>query len=325
MILPRRQFLRLGAAATALPVLSRGADAQIYPTRPVRLISPFPAGGPNDILARLIGPWLSERLGQPFIIENRVGTGGNLGTEAAVKAAPDGHTLLMIGVVNTINATLYAKLAFDFERDIAPVAGVMRVPNVVTVNPSVPAKTIPELISYAKSNPGKLSMASGGTGTASHVAGELFKMMTGVDMVHIPYRGAAPALTDLIGGQVQIMFDIMSNSIEHVRAGRLRALAVTTTVRSEALPRIQTVADFIPGYEASAWFGVGAPRNTHAEVLNRLNKEINAGLADAKIKARLADPGGTVFVSSPADFARFIAEDAEKWAKVVRFTGIKAE
>jgi tripartite-type tricarboxylate transporter receptor subunit TctC len=325
MILPRRQFLRLGAAATALPVLSRGADAQIYPTRPVRLISPFPAGGPNDILARLIGPWLSERLGQPFIIENRVGTGGNLGTEAAVKAAPDGHTLLMIGVVNTINATLYAKLAFDFERDIAPVAGVMRVPNVVTVNPSVPAKTIPELISYAKSNPGKLSMASGGTGTASHVAGELFKMMTGVDMVHIPYRGAAPALTDLIGGQVQIMFDIMSNSIEHVRAGRLRALAVTTTVRSEALPRIQTVADFIPGYEASAWFGVGAPRNTPAEVLNRLNKEINAGLADAKIKARLADPGGTVFVSSPADFARFIAEDAEKWAKVVRFTGIKAE
>jgi tripartite-type tricarboxylate transporter receptor subunit TctC len=291
----------------------------------VRLISPFPAGGPNDILARLIGPWLSERLGQPFIIENRVGTGGNLGTEAAVKAAPDGHTLLMIGVVNTINATLYAKLAFDFERDIAPVAGVMRVPNVVTVNPSVPAKTIPELISYAKSNPGKLSMASGGTGTASHVAGELFKMMTGVDMVHIPYRGAAPALTDLIGGQVQIMFDIMSNSIEHVRAGRLRALAVTTTVRSEALPRIQTVADFIPGYEASAWFGVGAPRNTPAEVLNRLNKEINAGLADAKIKARLADPGGTVFVSSPADFARFIAEDAEKWAKVVRFTGIKAE
>jgi tripartite-type tricarboxylate transporter receptor subunit TctC len=325
MILPRRQFLRLGAAATALPVLSRGADAQIYPTRPVRLISPFPAGGPNDILARLIGPWLSERLGQPFIIENRVGTGGNLGTEAAVKAAPDGHTLLMIGVVNTINATLYAKLAFDFERDIAPVAGVMRVPNVVTVNPSVPAKTIPELISYAKSNPGKLSMASGGTGTASHVAGELFKMMTGVDMVHIPYRGAAPALTDLIGGQVQIMFDIMSNSIEHVRAGRLRALAVTTTVRSEALPRIQTVADFIPGYEASAWFGVGAPRNTPAEVLNRLNKEINAGLADAKIKARLADLGGTVFVSSPADFARFIAEDAEKWAKVVRFTGIKAE
>jgi tripartite-type tricarboxylate transporter receptor subunit TctC len=325
MILPRRQFLRLGAAAIALPALSRGADAQIYPTRPVRLISPFPAGGPNDILARLIGPWLSERLGQPFIIENRVGAGGNLGTEAAVKAAPDGHTLLMIGVVNTINATLYAKLAFDFERDIVPVAGVMRVPNVVTVNPSVPARTIPELISYAKSNPGKLSMASGGTGTASHVAGELFKMMTGVDMVHVPYRGAAPALTDLIGGQVQIMFDIMSNSIEHVRAGRLRALAVTTTVRSEALPGIQTVADFIPGYEASAWFGVGAPRNMPAEVLNRLNKEINAGLSDAKIKARLADLGGTVFVSSPADFARFIAEDAEKWAKVVRFSGIKAE
>ena len=325
MILPRRHFLRLAGAAVALPVISRGADAQAYPSRPVRLISPFPAGGPNDVLARLIGPWLSERLGEAFVIENRAGAGGNLGTDAAVKAAPDGHTLLVIGVVNTINATLYDKLAFNFGRDIAPVAGIMRVPNVVTVNPSVPARTVPELISYAKSNPGKLSMASGGTGTASHVAGELFKMMTGVDMVHVPYRGAAPALTDLIGGQVQIMFDIMSNSIEHVRAGRLRALAVTTTARSEALPGIQTVADFIPGYEASAWFGIGAPRNTPAEIIGRLNKEINAGLAEPKIKARLADLGGTVVVGSPADFARFIAEDTQKWAKVIRFAGIKAE
>lgn len=321
----RRRFLHLAIGAATVPVLAKFARAQVYPTRPVRLISPFPAGGPNDILARLIGQWLSERLSQPFIVENRIGASGNIGTEAVVKAVPDGHTLLMIGVVNTINASLYEKLSFDFLRDITPVAGVMRVPNVMEVNPSVPARTVPELIAYAKANPGKLNMASGGNGTASHVAGELFKMMTGVNMLHVPYRGAAPAVTDLMSGQVQVMFDVLSNSIEHIRAAKLRPLAVTTAARSAALPDIPTVGDFVQGYEASAWFGVGAPRNTPVEIVDRLNREINAGLADPRIQGRLASLGGSMFASSPAELGQFISDDAEKWARVIEFASIKAE
>jgi tripartite-type tricarboxylate transporter receptor subunit TctC len=323
MNLPRRQFMRMVGVAAALSAVSRVANAQSYPARPVRLISPFPAGGPNDIVARLIGQWLSERLGQPFVIENRIGAGGNIGTEAAVKAPPDGYTLLVVGVVNTINATLYDKLNFNFIRDIAPVASIMRVPNVMVVNPSIPASTVPDFVAYARANPGKLNMASGGNGTASHVAGELFKMMTGVDLVHVPYRWAAPAVTDLLGGQMHVMFDIMSTSIEHIRAGKLRPLAVTTTARSKALPEVPTVGDFVPGYEASAWFGIGAPKDTPAGIVNKLNDEINAGLADLKIKARLAALGGEAFASSPDDFGKFIGDDTEKWAKVVRFSGAK--
>jgi tripartite-type tricarboxylate transporter receptor subunit TctC len=287
------------------------------------LISPFPAGGPNDIVARLAGQWLSERLGQPFIIENRIGAGGNIGTEAAVRASADGYTLLAIGVVNTINASLYEKLSFDFIRDIAPVAGVMRLPIVMVVNPSIPAKTVPDFVAYAKANPGKFNMASGGNGTASHVAGELFKMMTDVDLVHVPYRGAAPAITDLLSGQVHVMFDIMSTSIEHIRAGQLRPLAVTTPTRSEALPEVPTIGDFVLGYEASAWFGIGAPKDTPAEIVNRLNGEINAALTDPRIRARLSALGGVVFATSPRDFGKFIGDDTEKWAKVVRFSGAK--
>jgi tripartite-type tricarboxylate transporter receptor subunit TctC len=323
MNLLRRQFLHVAGVAAALPAVSLFANAQTYPARPVRLISPFPAGGPNDIVARLVGQWLSQRLGQPFIIENRVGAGGNIGTEAAVKASPDGYTLLVVGVVNTINVSLYDKLSFDFIRDIVPVASVMRLPIVMVVNPSIPAKTVSDFVAYAKANPGKLNMASGGNGTASHVAGELFKMMTDVDLVHVPYRGAAPAVTDLLSGQMQVMFDIMSTSIEHIRAGKLRPLAVTTTTRSEALPEVPTVGDFVPGYEASAWFGVGAPKDTPAEIVNKLNGEINAGLADPKIRARLAALGGGAFASSPYDFGKFIGDDTEKWAKVVRFSGAK--
>ena len=276
MKLPRRQFLHLAAGAAALPAVSRIAWAQAYPTRPVRIIVGFAAGGAADIIARLIGQWLSERLGQPFVIENRPGAGSNIATEAVVRAPPDGYTLLLVGTANAINATLYDKLNFNFIRDIAPVAGIIRVPNVMVVNPSVPAKTVPEFIAYAKANPGKINMASGGIGTAAHVSGELFKMMAGVDMVHVPYRGAAPALTDLLGGQVQVMFASMPSSIEHIRAGKLRALAVTTATRSEALPDIPTVGEFVPGYEASAWYGVGAPKDTPAEIVDKLNKEINA-------------------------------------------------
>jgi tripartite-type tricarboxylate transporter receptor subunit TctC len=321
----RRQFLHLAAGAAALPAVSRIAKAQTYPTRPVRIIVGFAAGGGIDIIARLIGQSLSERLGQEFVIDNRPGAGGNIGTEAVVRAAPDGYTLLLAFSSNAINATLYEKLNFSFIRDIAPVAGVIRVPNVMLVNPSVPAKTVPEFIAYAKANPGKISMASGGIGTPGHVSGELFKMMAGVDMVLVPYRSGGPALTDLIAGQVQVMFPNTGASLEYVKAGKLRALAVTTATRSEALPDLPTVAEFVPGYEASSWFGVGTPKATPAEIVEKLNKEINAGLADPRLKARLADLGGIALAGSPADFGKLIAEETEKWAKVIKFAGIKLE
>jgi tripartite-type tricarboxylate transporter receptor subunit TctC len=325
MKFPRRRFLHLAAGAAALPAVSRIAWAQTYPSRPVRIIVPTAAGGNPDIVARLVGQWLSERLGQPFVIEYRPGAGSNIGAEAVVKALPDGHTLLLVGPSSAINATLYDKLNFNFIRDIAPVASFSRVPFVMVVNSSVPAKTVGELIAYAKSNPGKINMASPGNGTGPHMAGELFKVMAGVDMVHVAYRGTSQALTDLIAGQVQIYFDAISTSIEHIRSGRLRALAVTTATRSEMLPDIPTVGDFVTGYEASAWFGVGAPKNTSAEIVSRLNQEINAGLADAKIKARLANLGATVFPGSPADFGELIAAETEKWGKVVKVSGVKLD
>ena len=324
MKLPRRTFLHLAAGAAALPAVSRIASAQTYPTRPVRIIVGFAAGGGLDIVARLIGQWLSERLGQPFVVENRPGAATNIAIEAAAKSAPDGYTLLLFGSSGAINATFHDKLSFSI-RDIAPVASVERLPNVMAVNPSVPAKTVLEFIAYAKANPGKINMASAGNGSVQHVAGELFKMMTGVNMVHVPYRGGAPALTDLIGGQVQIMFDSMTASIEYIRTGKLRALAVTTTTRAEALPDIPTVGDFVPGYEVASWSGIGAPKNTPVEIVDRLNKEINAALADPKIKARLADLGGTVLAGSPSDFENFVAGEIEKWAKVVKFAGIKPD
>jgi tripartite-type tricarboxylate transporter receptor subunit TctC len=325
MKLPRRQFLHLAAGAAVLPTVSRVARAQAYPTRPVRLIVPFGPAGATDITARLIGQWLSERLGQQFVIENRPGAGGNIGTEAVIRAPADGYTLLMVGGYIAINATLYEKLDFDFIRDIAPVAGIMVAPNVMVVNPSVPAKTVPELIAYAKANPRKLNMASPGVGTTPHVAGELFKMMAGVDMVHVPYRGGGPALTDLLGGQVQVMFVTTVSSIGYIKADRLRALAVTTATRLDVLPDIPTVAEFVPGYEASNWYGLGAPKNTPAEIVAKLNKEINAGLADPGIKARFADLGGTPLVGSPADFSKYIAEETKKWGKVIRAANIKPE
>jgi tripartite-type tricarboxylate transporter receptor subunit TctC len=325
MKLPRRNLLHLAAGAAALLAVSRFARAQAYPTRPVRLIVPFGPAGATDITARLIGQWLSERLGQPFIIENRSGGGTNIATEAVVRAPADGYTLLMVGTTQAINATLYDKLNFRFIRDIAPVAGIISAPNVMVVNPSVPAKTVPELIAYAKANPRKLNMASPGVGTTPHVAGELFKMMAGVDMVHVPYRGGGPALTDLLGGQVQVMFVTTVSSIGYIRADRLRALAVTSATRLEALPDIPTVAEFVPGYEASNWYGLGAPKNTPAEIVANLNKEINAGLADPRIKARFADLGGTPLVGSSADFSKYIAEETEKWGKVIRAANIKAE
>jgi tripartite-type tricarboxylate transporter receptor subunit TctC len=317
MKLPRRIFLHLAAGAAALPSLPRIARAQAYPSRPVRLIVTVAAGSSPDIIARLIGQWLSERLGQPFIIENRPGGGGN--------TPADGYTLLLCGPMNATNATIYDKLSFNFIRDIAPVAGVLRGPSVLVVHPSVPAKSVPEFIAYAKANPGKVYLASAGNGTATHVFGELFKMMAGVDMVHVPYRGGGPALNDLIGGQVQVMFPATVVSIEYIRAGRLRALAVTTAMRSEALPDFPTVGEFVAGYEASAWFGIGAPKNTPTEIVDKLNKEVNAALADPNMKARLADLGGTALAGSPADFAKLIADETEKWAKVVKFAGIKAE
>jgi tripartite-type tricarboxylate transporter receptor subunit TctC len=323
--LPRREFLHLAAGACALPALSCIARAEAYPTRPVRIIVSLAAGGMQDILARLMGQWLSERLGQPFVIENRTGAGGNIGTEAVVRAPPDGYTLLTVGPSNAANATLYDKLNYNFIRDIAPVASLTRVPNVLEVHPSVPAKTVPEFIAYAKANPGKLSMASGGNGTSQHLSGELFKMMTGIDMQHVPYRGAGPALTDLMGGQVQVMFDNVSSSIEYIRAGKLRPLAATTAARSEALPDLPTVGDFVPGYEASAVNGIGAPRATPTEIIDKLNKEINAGLADPRLTARLADLGASVLVGSPADYRKLIAEETDKWGKVIRAANIKAE
>jgi tripartite-type tricarboxylate transporter receptor subunit TctC len=325
MKLPRRQFLHLAAGAAALPTVSRIARAQTYPSRPVRLIVPVAPAGAGDILARLMGQWLSERLGQPFIIENRPGGGNNIGTEAVVRAPADGYTLLLAGTPNTVNVTLYEKLNFNFIRDIAPVAGIIRGSFVMVVNPSVPAKSVPEFIAYAKANPRKLNMASAGNGTASHVGGELFKMMAGVDLVHVPYRGGGPAFNDLLAGQVQVMFPTTVSSIGYIRAGRLRALAVTAATRSEVLPGIPTVGEFVPDYEANNWFGVGAPKATPAEIVEKLNKEINAGLADPNMKARLADLGGTVLAGSPADFGKLIAEETEKWGKVVRFTGIKAD
>ena len=321
----RRRFLHLAAGAAALPALSRIARAQTYPSRPVRWVVPFPPGGVTDIVARLMGQWLSERLGQPFVIENRPGAGGNIGAEAVVKAAPDGYTLYLSSSPNAISATLYDNLNFNFIRDIAPVASISISPLVMEVNPSVPAKTVPEFVAYAKANSGKLNMASNGNGTTSHLAGELFKMMTGINMLHVPYRGAAPALTDLIGGQVQVMFDVMASSIEHIRAGKLRALAVTTATRSEALPDVPNVGEFLPGFEASAWQGVGVPKNTPTEIVDKLNKEINAGLADPKIKARLADLGNIGLALSPADFGKLIADETEKWSKVVKFSGAKPD
>ena len=321
----RRKFLHLAAGAVAMPALSRGAWAQTYPSRPVRIIVGFAAGGPNDLLARLIGQWLSERLDQPFVIENRLGAGSNIATEAVVRAPADGYTLLLATPPNAINVTLYDKLNFNFIRDIAPVACIMHGPNVMVVNPSVPAKTVPEFIAYAKTNPSALSMASGGNGSTQHVAGELFKMMTGVTMQHVPYRGGVAALADLISGRVHVMFDNLPTSIETIRAGKLRALAVTTAARSEALPAVPTVAEFVPGYEAGAWWGIGAPKNTPADIVDKLNMEINAALADPKMKARLADLGGTVLPGSPADFGKLIADETEKWAKVVKFSGAKPE
>jgi tripartite-type tricarboxylate transporter receptor subunit TctC len=325
MKLPRRQFLHLAASAVALPAVSRIAWAQAYPARPVRIIVPFAPAGSADIVARLMGQWLSERLGQQFVIENRPGSGGNIGTEAVVRASPDGYTLLIVGGWNAINATLYDKLSFNFIRDIAPVAGIHREPYVIAVHPSVPAKTVPEFIAYAKANPGKVSMASGGIGAPSHVSGELFKMRAEVNLVHVPYRGAGPAVTDLLGGQVQVMFTPTPPSIEHIRSGKLRVLAVTTATRSDALPDIPTVGEFVPGYEASNWYGVGIPKNTPVEIVDKLNKEMNAGLADPKMQARFADFGGTALVVSPADFGRLIAEETEKWGNVIRTLNIKAE
>jgi tripartite-type tricarboxylate transporter receptor subunit TctC len=302
-----------------------GAAALDYPTKPVRWIVGYPAGGSTDILARLIGQWLSVRLGQQFIIENRPGAGNNLGTEQVVRAAPDGYTILLVNPANAINTTLYDKLSFNFIRDIAPVAGLIRVPNVMEVNPSVPAKTVPEFIAYAKANPGKINLASSGNGTSIHMSGELFKMLTGLAMQHVPYRGSAPMLTDMLAGQVQVTFDNMPSSIEHIRAGRLRALAVTTATRSEALPDVPIVADFVPGYEASAWFGLGAPKGTPPEIVELLNKEINAAVADPNVRARLADMGGMLINGTPVEFGKIIAEETEKWAKVVKFSGAKPE
>jgi tripartite-type tricarboxylate transporter receptor subunit TctC len=325
MKLSRREFPPLAAGAAVLPAMTYIARAQTYPTKPVRIVVGFAAGGGVDITARLIGQSRSERLGQQFVVENRPGAGTNIGTEAVVRASPDGYTLLLVGNPNAVNATLYEKLNYNFMRDIAPVAGISRENSVMVVHPSFPAKTVPEFIAYAKANPGKISMASSGNGAAAHMSGELFKMMTDVNMLHIPYRGTAPALTDLLGGQVQVMFASMPASIEYIRAGKLRALAVTTSTRSQALPDIPTVAEFVPGYDASSWSGVGAPANTPADIINKLNKEINAALADPKMKARLADLGSTAMPLSPADFGKLIAAETEKWAKVVRALNIKAD
>ena len=324
MKLPRRQFLHLAAGA-AIPAVSRVARAQAYPTRPVRVMVGFAPGQAIDIVTRIIGQRLSERLGQQFIIENRPGAGGNIATEVVARAPADGYTLLAIGSNNMINPTLYQNLNYDFIRDIAPVASVYRVPQVMEVNPSFPAKTVPEFIAYAKAHPREISFASAGNGSVAHVTGELFKMMTGVNMLHVPYRGAPPALTDLIGGQVHVMFDNMPSSIEHIRAGRLRPLAVTATTRLEALPDVPPLGDFVPGFETSAWAGIGAPKNTPAEIIDTLNREINAVLAEPAIRTRVADLGGEVLALSPSEYTRRIAEETDKWAKVIKFSGAKAE
>jgi tripartite-type tricarboxylate transporter receptor subunit TctC len=328
MMVPRRRFLQLAVAAAAMAAIvctvAPAAWAQAYPTRPVRLIVATAAGATTDIIARLMAQFLSERLGQPFLIENRPGGGNTLGTEAVVRAAPDGYTLLLVNAVNAINVALFDKLNY-VNADIVPVAGIIRVPLVMQVNPAVPAKTVLEFIAYARANPGKINMASAGTGSTPHVAGELFKMMTGLDMLHVPYRGGAPAMTDLISGQVQVMFEPVAGPLEHIRAGRLRGLAVTTTARSAALPDLPTVGEFVPGYEASSWYGIGAPKGTPAEIVDTLNKAVNAGLADPKLKARFADLGAAVLAGTPADFGKLIAEETEKWGKVVKFSGARPE
>jgi tripartite-type tricarboxylate transporter receptor subunit TctC len=325
MTYPRRAFLRVAAAAAALPLASRAAPAQAYPTRPVRIIVGFSAGGPTDINARIIAQWLSERLGHQFVVENRPGAAGNIGTEAALRSPPDGYTLLQVTSSNAVNATFYENLPFNILTDTVPVGAIIRVPFVMEVNPSVPAKTVPEFIVYAKANPGKINMASGGTGTSIHIAGELFKMMAGVNLVHVPYRGSAPALTDLLSGQVHVMFDIMTSSMGHIRSGALRPLAVTSATRSEVLPELPTVGDFLPGYEASAWYGIAAPKGTPSEIVDKLNKELNAGLADSAVKSRLAELGGTVIPGSPADFGKLLTDEVDKWGKVVKFSGARPE
>ena len=325
MKLPRRKFLHLAAGAAALPAVSGFAWAQPYPARPVRLIMPFAAGGAADVLARMMGQWLSERLGQPFVVDNRPGGGGNIGTEAVVRAPPDGYTLLLVVSGNAMNAALYDKLNFNFIRDIAPVAGISVMPHVLVVHPSLPAKTVPEFIAYAKANPGKLSMASAGIGNGTHLVGELFKMMTGIEMIHVPYRSTAPAFTDLLGGQVQVMFPSVVSTIEYIKSDRLRGLAVTTATRWDALPDIPAIDESVPGYEAISWFGIGAPQATPAAIIEILNREMNAAFADPKFKARLADLGGAPFPGTPADFGKLIADETEKWGKVVRAANIKAE
>lgn len=324
MQVPRRQFLCVAALAAALPAVPRTTSAQSYPVRPVRILVGSTAGGGTDIMARLIGQWLSERLGQPFIVEDRSGAGSNIATEAVVRAAPDGHTLLLVTAANAINATLYAKLNFNFINDIAPVAGLLRVPLVMVINPSLPAKTVPEFIAYAKANPGKISMATGVNGGAPHVAGELFKLLTGTKMVQVSYRGLSLALADVLGGQVQVLFSGVPAAMEFIKAGKLRGLAVTTEVRAATLPELPTVAEFVPGFEASQWYGVGAPRDTPSEIIAILNKEINAGLSDPKLKAQLTNLGGTTLASTPAEFGALVAAETEKWAKVVKFSGAKA-
>jgi tripartite-type tricarboxylate transporter receptor subunit TctC len=320
-----RRRLLCAAGAFGVLVAARTAHAQAYPSRPVRWIVPFPAGGPSDILARLIGQSLTERLGQPFVIENRAGASGNVGTQAVVAAPPDGHTLLFVAAPNAINVTLYPNLGFNFVRDIAPVATIARVALIMLVTPSFPAESVAQFITYAKANPGKVNMASAGNGTPPHVAGELFKAMTGIDMVHVPYRGVAPAITDLLGGQVHLLFDPVPSSIGYVRSGKLRALAVTTADRSQLLPDTPGLSEFVPGYEASTWFGAGAPRETPGDIVGKLNSAINAVLGEPAMKARLADLGASVFTSSPADFVKFIAAEADKWGKVVTLAGIKAD
>jgi tripartite-type tricarboxylate transporter receptor subunit TctC len=325
MTLPRRRFLHLAASAAALPAMSRFAFAQTYPARPVRWIIGFSPGGTTDIISRLVAQHLTEQLGQPFIIESRPGAGTNIATESVVRAPADGYTLLFVGAPNAINATLYAKLNFNFIRDIAPVAGIVGVPNVMVVHPSVPATTVPEFIAYAKANPGKINMASSGVGTSPHLAGELFKMMTGVDVLHVPYRGAAPAVTDLLAGQVQLYFVTTPSSIGYIKSGRLRAIAVTTAARVNELPDVPTISEFVPGYEASAWYGIGVPRDTPEEIIGKLNREINAALAESRIKLRLNELGCTVIAGSPADFAKLIVDETEKWAKVVNFANLKPE
>jgi tripartite-type tricarboxylate transporter receptor subunit TctC len=321
--LPRRKFLRLAAGAAALPTVPPTARAQTYPTRPVRIVVPAATAGALDIAARLMGQWLSERLGQPFVTENRPGAGTNIGTEAVVRSSPDGYTLLLVSSPNVLNATLYDKLNFNFIRDIAPVAGFIRNPNAMVVHPSFPANSVPEFIAYTRANPGKINMASGGIGTAGHVSGELFNMMTNVRMTHVPYRGGGPAITDLLGGGIQVYFGTIPSAIEHIKAGTLRPLAVTADIRMAMLPDVPTIAEFVPGYEASGWQGLGAPKDTPAQIIEKLNEEINAALADRKMSARLVALGSTLLPGSPADFRKFIADETEKWAKVLRAANVK--